>query len=45
MVGRRYCTEILKERPERGKLKNLHYNIHYKEMAVEDIVDWIRVRV
>jgi hypothetical protein len=35
----------LKERPECGKLKNLHYNIHYQETAVEDIVDWIRVSV
>jgi hypothetical protein len=45
MVGRRFCTEIWKERPECGKLKNLHYNIHYQETAVEDIVDWIRVSV
>jgi hypothetical protein len=46
MVGRRFCTEILKERPECRKLKNLYYNnIHYQEMAVEDIVDWIRVSV
>jgi hypothetical protein len=45
MVGRRFCTEILKEIPEYGKLKTLHYNIHYQETAVEDIVDWIRVSV
>jgi hypothetical protein len=45
MVGRRFCAEILKERPECGKLKNHHYNIHYQETADEGIVDWIRVSV
>jgi hypothetical protein len=45
MVGRRFCAEILKERPECGKLKNLQYKIHYQKTAVEDIVDWIRVSV